>query len=256
MTHHNLSDCKWETQRSRDPHSSEVTRFWSRVTSLQTLPGCPLCYTNVKVQMYPTTYLQTFSGFGHYPHQVLKMLLLTLAKCPPWGSTRFPSPHCSVVSLSCWPPPAHLCPGTGITSSSSANCLAARACTCSAPAAAKFPCTNADNDLARPCHHPRHLGQMSSAGIQCQVMKITWCPKVYRHTHTPSKLSLSNEKCTCPGCSLVISPAPSLPSCSLMPTSCKCLKVRAVYCVHCMAGVCLVDSASLRKAGAGDQTER
>lgn len=42
-------------------------------------------------------------------------------------------------------------------------------CTCSAPTAAKFPCANAHNDLARPCHRPRHSGQMSSPAFRCYL---------------------------------------------------------------------------------------
>lgn len=48
------------------------------------------------------------------------------------------------------------------------------ACTCSAPATARFLCSNARDDLARPCHHPWHSGRMSSLTFQWYLTeKIT-----------------------------------------------------------------------------------
>lgn len=67
--------------------------------------------------------------------QGLQMLFLILPQIPP-GAVH-------PISLSSWHPAAHQCSGSGITSSSNMTASLPGACTCSAPTAAKFPCTNA-----------------------------------------------------------------------------------------------------------------
>lgn len=124
-------------------------------------------YANVKLWMYPTICLQAILGSGHYPHQVLQMLLILLS-------------HKSLQLLHTLPiTPAQFCvsqlltpPSTFVPRNRNNFLLQHQrpgGCTCSAPTTAKFPCANAHDDLARPCHRPRHSGQMSSPAFRCYL---------------------------------------------------------------------------------------
>lgn len=82
-------------------------------------------YANVKLWMYPTIYLQAISGSGHYPHQVLQMLLILLSHKSLQLLHTLPITPAQYCVSQLLTPPAHSCPGTGITSSSSTDGLGA-----------------------------------------------------------------------------------------------------------------------------------